>query len=148
MSTISKKRNRDRKLNIIFGIADQTTVSALPFYGRSAVKAPTLLRLAEEGVVFENAYCNSPLYGLFRTSMMTGLLPFKAGGYDNAHDFPSTLPTYTHYMPLGWYLTSLSGKIHFTGPDQQYGCEERLTTDIYHSDFGWTQNWGEPGETR
>ena len=132
------------KPNIVFVMADQMTAKALPFYGHSVVKAPTLSRLAKEGIVFENAYCNSPLCGPSRTSMMTGLLPSKAGGYDNAHNFSSALPTFAHYMRLGGYLTCLSGKMHFTGPDQLHGFEERLTTDIYPSDFSWTPNWGEP----
>ena len=125
-------------------MADQMSAKALPFYGHPVVKAPTLSRLAEEGVVFENAYCNSPLCGPSRTSMMTGLLPSKAGGFDNAHNFSAALPTFAHYLRLGGYLTCLSGKMHFTGPDQMHGYEERLTTDIYPSDFGWTPNWSEP----
>jgi len=32
--------------------------------------------------------------------------------------------------------TALSGKMHFCGPDQLHGFEERLTTDIYPADFG------------
>jgi len=35
----------------------------------------------------------------------------------------------------------LSGKMHFCGPDQLHGFEERLTTDIYPADFGWTPDW-------
>jgi len=34
--------------------------------------------------------------------------------------------------------------MHFAGPDQLHGYEQRLTTDIYPSDFGWTPNWAEP----
>ncbi len=132
------------KPNILFIMADQMSAKALPFYGHPVVKAPTLSRLAEEGVVFENAYCNSPLCGPSRTSMMTGLLPSKAGGFDNAHDFSAALPTFAHYLRLGGYRTCLSGKMHFTGPDQLHGFEERLTTDVYPSDFSWTPNWAEP----
>ena len=40
-------------------------------------RTPALDRLAAEGVVFENAYCNSPLCGPSRLSMMAGLLPHK-----------------------------------------------------------------------
>lgn len=133
-----------RQSNILFVMADQLSAKALPFYGHAVVKAPTLSRLAAEGMVFENAYCNSPLCGPSRTSMMTGLLPSKAGGFDNAHDFSASIPTLAHYLRLGGYLTCLSGKMHFTGPDQLHGYEERLTTDIYPSDFGWTPNWAEP----
>ncbi len=133
-----------KKPNILFIMADQLSAKALPFHGHPVVRAPTLSRLAEEGVVFENAYCNSPLCGPSRTSMMTGVLPSKAGGFDNAHDFSAALPTFAHYLRLGGYLTCLSGKMHFTGPDQLHGFEDRLTTDIYPSDFGWTPNWAEP----
>ncbi len=31
--------------------------------------------------------------------------------------------------------------MHFCGPDQLHGYEERLTTDIYPADFGWTPDW-------
>ena len=38
------------------------------------------------------------------------------------------------------------GKMHFVGPDQLHGFEERLTTDIYPADFGWTPDYRKPGE--
>ena len=34
--------------------------------------------------------------------------------------------------------------MHFAGPDQLHGFEERLTTDIYPADFGWTPDWARP----
>ena len=79
-----------------------------------------------------------------RLSMMSGLLPHKVGGYDNAPEFAASTPTIAHYLRLNGYLTCLSGKMHFAGPDQLHGYEERLTTDIYPADFGWTPNWAEP----
>ena len=39
-----------------------------------------------------------------------------------------------------------AGKMHFVGPDQLHGFEERLTTDIYPADFGWTPDYTRPGE--
>jgi choline-sulfatase len=36
--------------------------------------------------------------------------------------------------------------MHFVGPDQLHGFEERLTTDIYPADFGWTPDYRKPGE--
>ena len=35
--------------------------------------------------------------------------------------------------------------MHFCGPDQLHGFEERLTTDIYPADFGWTPDWDAAG---
>ena len=130
--------------NIVFVMADQMSGMAMPFHGHPVVRAPALSRLAAEGIVFENAYCNSPLCGPSRTSMMTGQLPSKVGGFDNAHDFSAAIPTFAHYLALAGYRSCLSGKMHFTGPDQLHGYDERLTTDVYPSDFGWTPNWAEP----
>ena len=44
------------------------------------------------------------------------------------------------------YEPASSGKMHFVGPDQLHGFEERLTTDIYPADFGWTPDYRKPGE--
>lgn len=132
------------KPNILFIMADQMSAKALSIYGHEVTRTPAIDRLAAEGVVFENAYCNSPLCGPSRLSMISGLLPHKVGAYDNAPEFRASQPTLAHYLRLSGYLTCLSGKMHFAGPDQLHGYEERLTTDIYPSDFGWTPNWAEP----
>jgi choline-sulfatase len=36
--------------------------------------------------------------------------------------------------------------MHFCGPDQLHGFEERLTTDIYPADYGWTPDWDHPND--
>jgi arylsulfatase A-like enzyme len=58
----------------------------------------------------------------------------------------SDIPTYAHHLRRAGYQTALSGKMHFVGPDQLHGFEERLTTDIYPADFGWTPDYRKPGE--
>ena len=132
----------DRKQpNILILMADQLAPSALPVYGHKLVKAPNIAKLAAAGVVFESAYCNSPLCAPSRFSLLSGQLPSKTGGYDNACEFPADRPTIAHHLRQRGYRTILSGKMHFVGPDQQHGFEERLTTDIYPADFGWTPEW-------
>jgi choline-sulfatase len=65
--------------NILLIMADQLSALALPSYGHPVVKAPHITGLAEEGVLFENAYCNSPLCAPSRASMMAGRLPSRIG---------------------------------------------------------------------
>ncbi|MHB1303857.1 MAG: choline-sulfatase [Acidiphilium sp.] len=127
--------------NILIVMADQLGARALSAYGNKVTKTPNIDRLAEQGVVFENAYCNSPLCGPSRYVFMSGRLPSAIGAYDNACEFPATLPTFAHHLRAAGYRTILSGKMHFCGPDQMHGFEERLTTDIYPADFGWTPDW-------
>ncbi|MFT6655994.1 MAG: choline-sulfatase, partial [Marinomonas primoryensis] len=131
----------EKQPNILFIMADQLATSALPIYGNSVVKTPHLSSLAEEGVVFDSAYCNSPLCAPSRYVLMTGQLPSKIGAYDNAADLSADIPTFAHYLRGQNYKTALSGKMHFCGPDQLHGFEERLTTDIYPADYGWFPNW-------
>jgi len=129
------------KPNILFVMADQLAARYLPFHGHPLVKTPNLSRFAAEGVVFDNCYSTSPLCSPARATVMNGLLPSRTGVYDNAAEFPSAIPTWAHYLRLAGYKTCLSGKMHFVGPDQLHGLEERLTTDIYPADFGWTPDW-------
>jgi choline-sulfatase len=130
--------------NIMLIMVDQLAAPALACFGHPIVKTPHIDRLAAEGVVFENAYCNSPLCAPSRFSMMVGQLPSKIEAYDNAAHFSADTPTLAHYLRLAGYQTCLSGKMHFVGPDQLHGFEERLTTDIYPSDYGWTPDWENP----
>lgn len=133
-----------KKPNILFIMTDQLAGPALPVYGHPLVKAPHITALAQQGVTFDSAYCNSPLCAPSRASMLTGQLPSRIGTFDNAAEFPAAAPTFAHYLRAAGYQTTLCGKMHFVGPDQLHGFEERLTTDIYPSDFGWTPDWERP----
>src|SRR5438270_6170828 len=133
-----------KRPNILFVMADQMAPAFLPIHGHPVVKTPHLSALAERGVVFDSAYCPSPLCAPSRFSMMAGRLPAGIGAYDNAADFAADIPTFAHYLRHAGYRTAISGKMHFCGPDQLHGFEERLTTDIYPADFGWTPDWEHP----
>ena len=135
-----------KRPNILLVMFDQMSPQSLPFYGHPLVQAPNLQRLADTGVVFDSAYCNSPLCAPARFSLMAGQLPTRIGAYDNAAEFPSTVPTVAHYLRSLGYRTCLSGKMHFVGPDQLHGFEERVTTDMYPGDFGWTPTWDDPAK--
>src|ERR1700757_3140309 len=130
-----------KRPNILFVMADQMAPAFLPIHGHPVVKAPHLSALGERGTVFDSAYCPSPLCAPSRFSMMAGRLPSGIGAYDNAADFTADIPTFAHYLRAAGYRTALSGKMHFVGPDQLHGFEERLTTDIYPADYGWTPDW-------
>ena len=132
--------------NLLVIMADQLTAKALGCYGNAAVHSPHIDRLAGEGVIFDAAYSSSPLCTPARYAFMTGQNISRCAGYDNAAYLPATMPTFAHYLRLMGYRTCLSGKMHFVGPDQLHGFEERVTTDIYPADFGWVPDWTRPDE--
>jgi len=127
--------------NFLILMADQLSARALPAYGNRVAKTPHIDALAAAGVVFDSFYCNSPLCAPSRFSWLAGRQVSAIGAYDNAAEFPAHVPTFAHYLRRTGYQTVLSGKMHFCGADQLHGFEERLTTDIYPADFGWTPDW-------
>ncbi len=132
--------------NLLVVVVDQLSALFLRAHGHPVTRTPTLDRLAEEGVVFENAYSPSPLCAPARAALMSGRLPSRTGAYDNGAELPAAVPTFAHALRREGYRTCLSGKMHFVGPDQLHGFEERLTTDIYPADFGWTPDWSRGSE--
>ncbi len=132
--------------NILIIMVDQLNGTFFPDGPADWLHAPNLKALAARSTRFRNAYTASPLCAPGRASFMSGLLPSRSRVYDNAAEFASDIPTYAHHLRRAGYQTCLSGKMHFVGPDQLHGFEERLTTDIYPADFGWTPDYRKPGE--
>lgn len=132
--------------NILLIMADQLAPQFTGAYGHPIVKTPHMDQLALRGSRFDAAYCNSPLCAPSRFSFMSGQLITRIAAYDNATEFPASIPTFAHYLRQAGYRTCLSGKMHFVGPDQLHGFEERITTDVYPSDHAWTPDWEMPDE--
>jgi len=132
--------------NILILMVDQLNGTLWPDGPAEWLHVPNLRALAARSVRFANAYTGSPLCAPGRASFMSGQLPRRTRVYDNAAEFASDIPTYAHHLRRAGYHTCLSGKMHFVGPDQLHGFEERLTTDIYPADFGWTPDYRKPGE--
>ncbi len=99
--------------NILF-IAVDDLRPELNCYGKTQIQSPNLDRLASEGFLFERAYCNVPVCGASRASILTGLRPtpdrfldYKTRVADEAPDV-ITLPQ--HFKQNG-YETFSYGKI-------------------------------------
>lgn len=132
--------------NILILMVDQLNGTLFPDGPAEWLHAPNLKALAARSARFSTCYTASPLCAPGRASFMSGQLPSQTRVYDNAAEFASDIPTYAHHLRRAGYQTALSGKMHFVGPDQLHGFEERLTTDIYPADFGWTPDYRKPGE--
>ncbi|MEM7301139.1 MAG: choline-sulfatase [Pseudomonadota bacterium] len=136
----------DYRPNILVIMADQLAPHFTGAYGHAMAKTPHLDALAVRGMRFDAAYCNSPLCAPSRFAFMSGQLISRIAAYDNASEFRASVPTFAHYLKALGYRTCLSGKMHFVGPDQKHGFEDRVTTDIYPADFAWTPDWEAHGE--
>ena len=130
-----------KRPNFVVIQADQMAAQALGAYGDKAAKTPNIDALAADGAVFDRAYCNTPLCAPSRASMMAGMMPSEIDCYDNGDDFAASAPTFAHRLRAVGYHTTLIGRMHFIGPDQQHGFEERLTTDVYPADLDMVPDW-------
>jgi iduronate 2-sulfatase len=106
--------------NVLFLIADDLN-NSLGCYGNPLVKTPNLDKLAARGVRFERSYCQFPLCGPSRNSMLTGLYPNSSGILTNSQIFRQTIPTH-HSLPqafrLDGYLAVRIGKLyHYNVPN-------------------------------
>jgi choline-sulfatase len=129
-------------------MVDQLAAQWLPAYGNSVVHAPALNALASESVVYDAAYCASPLCAPSRAAMLCGRGASAIGVFDNAAELPASVPTFVHPLRTAGYRTCLAGKMHFVGPDQLHGFERRLTTDVYPASLDWTPDWTQPVTSR
>ena len=127
--------------NILLIMADQLAPQFTGSYGHPLVQTPHMDALAARGTRFDAAYCNSPLCAPSRFSFMSGQHITNIAAYDNACEFPASIPTLAHYLKTMGYQTCLAGKMHFVGPDQLHGFAERVTTDVYPADYAWTPDW-------
>lgn len=62
------------KPNVLFICIDDLRPE-LGCYGAEQVKSPNIDQLASEGLLFNRAYCNVPVCGASRASLLTGVLP-------------------------------------------------------------------------
>jgi choline-sulfatase len=117
------------KPNILFLMSDQHTQKVTGCYGDRVVQTPHLDRLAQRGVVFDNAYCPSPICTPSRMSLLTARWPSSQSCWTNADMLASDIPTYLHALGAVGYRPALVGRLHSIGPDQLHGYAEREVGD-------------------
>ena len=87
--------------------------------GHPDAKSPNIDALAASGMLFSQAYCNSPQCRPSRTSLLTGVYPFKTGTYFNARDRNETkitTPTMQQFFMESGYRVASGGKVFHGNP--------------------------------
>jgi arylsulfatase A-like enzyme len=72
----------DPRPNVLQIMADDMGQWAMGAYGNDVIQSPTLDKLAAQGALFEQAYCNTPVCSASRASYLTGRLPSQHGVHD------------------------------------------------------------------
>ena len=133
----------NRPPNILWICTDQQRFDSLGCYGNDFVKTPNIDRLAERGVLFENAFAQSPVCTPSRASFLTGRYPRTTRCRQNGQ----TIPADERLLPRllkdsADYVNGLSGKLHlsYCKPTSLSGTEHRI--DDGYDEFHWSHHPG------
>lgn len=100
--------------NILLICTDQQRYDSLGCYGNKYVQTPTIDRLAEEGVLFEQCYVQSPVCAPSRASLVTGRYPHAHGLWANGVSLPPHETFFTEALANSGYDCGLIGKLHLS----------------------------------
>jgi choline-sulfatase len=125
--------------NLLVIIGDDHSARALGCYGNDIVRTPNLDRLADEGVMFTNAYSNAPVCSASRQSLLTGKYPHSTGVTLLRTPFSDekNVTIAEHLRSLG-YTTGVVGKTHFNNrmaPVPDHGFTHNVTGRDYKKWF-------------
>lgn len=112
-------RQRARRPNILYIMADDLGYADLSCYGRRDFETPVLDKLAAQGLRFTNAYANSAVCTATRVGLITGRYQYRLPvGLEEplanrpSIGLPPTHPTLPSLLAKAGYRTSLIGKWH------------------------------------
>ena len=112
------------KPNIIYILADDLGWSELGCYGNKFNETPNLDRLADQGMLFTNAYAAAPVCSPYRAALMSGQSPVRLGitDYlrpDSDKHLPEEMVTLAEMLKEAGYVTGMTGKWHLSGYDDE-----------------------------
>jgi iduronate 2-sulfatase len=105
---------QNKKPNVLFIAVDDLRLE-LGCYGQSHIKSPNIDKLAESGLIFNRAYCNIPVCGASRASILSGIRPNRNRFLNYScwqdKDVPGVVSLPMHFKNNGYQTVSL-GKIY------------------------------------
>ena len=124
------------ELNILFFTLDTTRADHLGCYGYKGIETPVIDRLAETGVLFNNATCQVPLTLPSHASIFTGTYPFYHGVRDNGGFYlePDKITLAEVLQENGMATSAFIGAFVL---DSRWGLDQGI--DYYYDNFDFSK---------
>lgn len=119
-SSTNEKDAKAKRPNVLFIMTDDHSKRAMSAYTDELMQTPYLDQLAEEGVLFDRAFCTNSICGPSRAVFLTGKFSHKNGFKSNHDTFNGDQPTLAKYMQAAGYHTSVVGKWHLVSRPQGF----------------------------
>ncbi len=116
---------KESPLNVVIIIGDDSAAYTLGCYNNPLAQTPNLDHLAETGVRFDHAYCNSPVCTPSRQSLLTGMLPHTVGVTQLTTPLSEETITLAEVFKQAGYDTAAIGKMHFNS-SLHHGFDTRI----------------------
>jgi len=101
--------------NIIFILTDDHRWDAMSSMGHPFIKTPHLDSLADQGILFENAFVTTSLCSPSRASFLTGQYAHRHGVVTNHTPWDNRNVTFLELLKTAGYETAFIGKWHMPG---------------------------------
>jgi arylsulfatase A-like enzyme len=98
--------------NILFVFSDQQRYEALGSSGNRIIKTPNFDKIAEQGIVFDQALASHPLCAPYRAQLMTGRYSHANGVVDNDYKLKEGQAFLGEVLKRKGYHTGYVGKWH------------------------------------
>ena len=105
-----KKNSRP---NIIFIMSDDHAYQAISAYQENLILTPNIDRIAQQGMLFNNACVTNSICAPSRATILTGKHTHLNGKIDNRMPFDTTNITFPLLFQQAGYETAMFGKLHF-----------------------------------
>ncbi len=103
----------DDRPNILFIFSDDHAAHAISAYGSKINKTPNIDRIAKDGMLFRNCFCENSLCAPSRATILTGKMSHLNGIYMNGSEtFDGSQETFPKLMQKAGYQTAFVGKWH------------------------------------
>ncbi len=99
--------------NIIFIMSDDHAYQAISAYQDNLIVTPNIDRIAQQGMLFNNACVTNSICAPSRATILTGKHTHLNGKIDNRMPFDTTNITFPLLFQQAGYQTAMFGKLHF-----------------------------------